>query len=218
VGDDDSGGGGVDRNDPAVARRVRRALRLAAIVLLPAAAAASAAPAHAHVTLQPGESVAGTTTTLQLAIEHGCDGSSTTALAVRIPDGVAVTPLDDAQWEASENAGSPATLTFRAVTPIPDGHAASVAFTADLPDEAGVLVFPTVQSCENGELAWLEATADGTADDSFELPAPTLRVIAADGAGSVDGGGPGVALGVVGVGVLGSAVVGGVLARQRRRP
>lgn len=210
----------MDLIDRPARRRVRRRPRLAALAPLALVAVgtlAVAAPAQAHVTLQPGSAVAGSTVTLELAVEHGCDGAATTALAVRLPEDVSdVRPLDDPRWDATApTAGSPATVTFRAVTPIPDGQPASVALSVRLPEEEGVLVLPTVQSCEGGELAWLEATADGSADDSLELPAPTLRVTAAGA--PEEGGGAGLAVGVVGVGLLGSAVVGGMVARQRRR-
>lgn len=196
--------------------RNERAARLAVLVLLPTAALALAAPAQAHVTLRPAAAAAGSTTTLELAFEHGCDGSATTSLAVRLPDGVTdVTPVDDPRWEVSTTPAPGATVTFRAVTPIPDGSAASAALTVALPDEDGVLVFPTVQGCVDGENAWLEATADGAGEDSLELPAPTLTVGSTEA--EDERGGAGLAVGVVGVGVLGTAVVGGVLARQRRR-
>src|SRR5699024_5309903 len=93
--------------------------------------------------------------------------------------------------------------------PISDGHGgeltervAEIVYTADealapdmrdafvlsaqLPESAGdTLYFPTVQTCADGEDAWVEIPADGDDGNDLELPAPAFEITAssaADGA------------------------------------
>ena len=44
------------------------------------------------------------------------------------------------------------------------------------PAEAGEIRFPVIQTCEQGELAWIEIPAEGAAEP--EHPAPTLKITA----------------------------------------
>ena len=44
-------------------------------------------------------------------------------------------------------------------------------------------MFPTIQTCEQGEAAWIEVPADGQDGDELELPAPAFVLTAADGGG-----------------------------------
>lgn len=190
---------------------VGRVLAVTALAVL--GPVALAAPASAHVELRSSTTTAGESAVLELGFEHGCDGSPTTALAVRLPDGVTdVVPGDDPQWVSEQADG---VVTFRAASAIPDGRSATVSLSLTLPATAGTLAFPTIQSCEAGELAWLEGP-DGVDADALEFPAPSLEVTA-DTTPAESGSSAGLAVGVVGAGLLGTAVVGGVVARQRRR-
>lgn len=63
-------------------RRTLATLAVAACLLVVGATAASA-----HVDLEPGEAVAGSTTTLTFSFHHGKDGSATTGLEVLLPQG-----------------------------------------------------------------------------------------------------------------------------------
>lgn len=193
-------------------------LRLLAVVSLPAALVlALASPASAHATLTATTTSAGAEAVVRLTIEHGCDGSPTTAVAVRLPDGIAdAVPASDPRWEAATEGD---TVVFRAKRPLPDGQPVTAELTVTLPETPGTLVFPTVQTCAEGELAWLEAVPAGEDADSLELPAPTLVVTGPGGSAaepSTDRA-SGLAVGVLGAGVLGTAVVSGVVVRRRRR-
>lgn len=197
-------------------------LRLLAVASLPAAVVLGlASPASAHATLTATTTAAGAEAVVTLTIEHGCDGSPTTAVAVRLPEGIATaTPADDPRWESEVADG---TVVFRAVRPLPDGQPVTAALTLTLPETGGTLLFPTVQTCTAGELAWLEAVPDGADVDSLELPAPTLVVTGAGETreatvGAGDDRASALAVGVLGTGLLGTAVVGGVVVRRRRRP
>ena len=63
-------------------------------------AVAVPAAASAHVTVTPDAAVAGSYTVLTFAFGHGCDGSSTSALTIDIPDeGIdSVTPQLEPGW------------------------------------------------------------------------------------------------------------------------
>src|SRR5690242_4021568 len=71
-----------------IRRLAPRAAALAgvvALVLLASASGAGAAPAH--IDPDPTTAVAGATTTISFKVEHGCDGSPTTDLAIKTPAG-----------------------------------------------------------------------------------------------------------------------------------
>ena len=54
---------------------------------------ALAAPASAHVTVDPSTTAAGSYTVLTIAVPHGCEESSTTKVAIKIPEQIlSVTP------------------------------------------------------------------------------------------------------------------------------
>ncbi|GAA4736041.1 hypothetical protein GCM10023216_31450 [Isoptericola chiayiensis] len=156
--------------------------RRAALSALAAAGLVAALPtsALAHVTVTPSTSGAGETAVLRVQIPHGCDGSATTAITIRIPDGV--TDVDAAgtqRWTVEQTGES---LTYATDEPLPDAVTAEVEFTVRLPDEEGAtLVFPVVQECEQGEVAWTEVAEPGQDHDSLDKPAPVVVVTAADG-------------------------------------
>ena len=56
--------------------------------------------AFAHITLEAGSATAGSTYKAVLRVPHGCDGKATTAIRVRIPEGViAVKPMPHPGWQ-----------------------------------------------------------------------------------------------------------------------
>lgn len=208
----------VDRRH--LSTRARRAALVVAagVVLSVGLSVGLAAPAAAHVTISPSTTAAGEVAVLRVAVEHGCEDSATTEVAIRLPSGISeAAPAPHPLWEA-ETVPAPegsTSVVFRADRPVPDGQAIELELEVRLPETGGTLVFPTVQTCESGELAWLETAPDGTDPERLELPAPTVVVTEADADGRST---TSLAVGVLGAGVLGTAVVGGVLARQRRRP
>ncbi|RYC14843.1 YcnI family protein [Nocardioides zhouii] len=190
--------------------RTRTAVRtvlsgLAAGVLV----ALGAAPALAHVTLTPSSTTAGDTAVVRVEVPHGCAGSATTELAVRMPAQVTeVTVTSTDRWVAEEVDG---TITYRTDAPLPDGREDTVEFSVLLPVEVGTtLVFPGVQRCGDGEAAWIEIGADAAARDGLERPAPVIVVTGAASDRLMTVG----AAGVLAAGCLGS---GGVLLVRRRR-
>lgn len=157
------------------------------------AAALGAAPALAHVTLQPNEAVAGNYFQAALSVPHGCDGSATRAVRVKIPDGVlSVKPQMKPGWsveiktrkiegEQPRLHGKTITETVDEVTwrggPLPDNLYDTFGLVMKLPDAAGkTLYFPVVQECDEGVSRWIEIPAVGQKPDALHEPAPVLRL------------------------------------------
>jgi uncharacterized protein YcnI len=154
-----------------------------------------AGPAAAHVTVSSDQPTAGSSALLTFGLSHGCAGSATTGLAIKIPDGInSVAPTVSAGWtvrKVSEKLAAPVTdqhgttltsrvdeVIYAAKTPLADGYRDSVVLQVPLPeDSAGkTLAFPVVQSCEKGETAWVELAAEGQDVHDLEAPAPTITV------------------------------------------
>jgi uncharacterized protein YcnI len=151
-----------------------------------------AATAQAHVTLERAEAPAGSTYKAVLRVGHGCEGSPTTAIRVRIPDGViAVKPMPKPGWELAtqiEPYAQPVKYYETTLTEgvkeiawtggkLPDAWYDEFVFRGQLPDAAGtVLWFPVVQECETGVHRWIEIPAAGKSADDYKEPAPHLTL------------------------------------------
>ncbi|WP_022723215.1 YcnI family protein [Rhodopseudomonas sp. B29] len=162
---------------------------IAAAVL---AAAASVTPAAAHVTIQPKEAVAGNYFQAAFNVPHGCDGSSTVAIRVKIPAGViSVKPQMKPGWtvdikmrklegDLPKLHGKTITETVDEVAwrggPLPDNLYDSFGLIMKLPDNAQTLYFPVVQECEKGVSRWIEIPAAGQKSETLHEPAPALRL------------------------------------------
>ncbi|WP_460756294.1 YcnI family copper-binding membrane protein [Myceligenerans cantabricum] len=135
--------------------------------------------ATAHVTITPSTTAAGATAVLRVELPHGCDGSPTTAISIRVPDEATdVSAVGTDRWTVEK---APDGLTYTTDEPLPDGeHDDEIEFSVRLPDEAGAaLVFPVVQRCEEGEVAWTEVAEHAESHDTLERPAPVLVVTSA---------------------------------------
>jgi uncharacterized protein (TIGR03382 family) len=164
----------------------RTALRRATLTGLAAAGIVTlgTTSAMAHVTITPSTTAAGATAELRVEIPHGCVGSATTAISIRMPEGVSdVTASDTDRWAVDEATDA---LTWTTDEPLPDAEHAEVEFSVRLPDDDGAtLVFPVIQQCEQGEAAWTEVAEHGEGHDGLERPAPVLVVTPGEpGAGS----------------------------------
>lgn len=170
-----------------------------------AGALALAAPAAAHVSVSPSTTEAGGYAILTFSVPHGCDGSATTKLAIDVPEQItSVTPTRNPLWDVvveSEKLDEPntdepstdahgntvterdATVVYTAKDPLPDGYRDAFELSVQLPDDPGAtLLFPTVQTCEKGESAWIEVPEEGQDPDELELPAPSVTISAAESA------------------------------------
>lgn len=156
---------------------------------------AVSSPALAHISFETKEGAAGGPYSGVLNIEHGCEGSPTTAIRIRIPNGVTlVKPLPTQGWEVETVTGAydqpvqhlDHTLTegVREIVwsggSLPEGEQAEFAFQAQLPQgEVGdVIRFPIVQECEVGVHRWIEVPAEGQDAGDLGEPAPGVTLTA----------------------------------------
>jgi uncharacterized protein YcnI len=159
------------------------------------ACAATTGGAFAHVTLEATEAGAGSTYKAVLRVPHGCDGSPTTAIRVKIPEGAIVAkPMPKAGWDLSTTEADYAAAydyfgesITRGVTEIawtggslPDAWYDEFVFRVRLPEgSAGDTVyFPVVQECESGVHRWIEIPEPGRSADDYEEPAPGVTLTA----------------------------------------
>lgn len=164
-----------------------RLVAAAAIVALGATAA------RAHVTLETREAPADSYYKAAFNVGHGCKGSPTVRVRVRIPDGVvAVKPQPKAGWELAITKGQLA-------TPYSDGHGGTISegvtevtwsggklldehfdqfiLRVKLPNKPNSFVyFPVVQECEQGAHRWIEIPAEGKTLGDYKEPAAALKL------------------------------------------
>ncbi len=179
----------------------RTAARLfAAPATLGIALLALADPAGAHVSVTPTETAAGAYTLLTVSVPHGCDGSATTKVEIQVPEQIlSVTPTRNPLWTVTKTKakldkpltdahGNKVTerdgiVVYQARSPLPEGYRDAFELSLKLPEEEGAtLAFPTIQTCEEGETAWVEVPTGSQDPEELEHPAPAVTVTAAEGA------------------------------------
>lgn len=169
----------------------------------PFAAAASAATlamlastaTFAHITLETSETHADSYHKIVFRLPHGCEGSPTTGIRIRIPQGViSVKPQPKPGWElatSKETLAEPVTgphgnRITEVVTevswhggPLPDAHYDEFALHVRLPATQAetTLHFPTVQECVQGVHRWIEVPEAGKSSGDYKSPAPALRLL-----------------------------------------
>lgn len=133
--------------------------------------------AESHAYVSETEVYAGWKQDIDLRIPHGCKGSPTTQVRVRIPDGmVGVMPEHNRNWKITTKkrklpkpvrgeGGVMLTETIEEITwsgnTLPEGTFESFRFRATIPDEPGkMLFFKTIQTCQKGEHRWVEVPDD----------------------------------------------------------
>jgi periplasmic copper chaperone A len=149
--------------------------------------------ATAHVTVQPTEAVAGSYLHMDFSVPHGCQGSSTVALRVKVPDGVlSAKPQMKPGWtvdikkkklDTPQSAGHGHMIsevvdeiTWRG-GPLPDSLYDTFGLIVKLPDTPGQTVyFPAVQECEKGVSRWIELPAAGQSSEQLQEPAPFIKL------------------------------------------
>jgi uncharacterized protein YcnI len=164
--------------------------------LVAAAAALGSSAAFAHITLQDKQAPVGAAYKAVLRVPHGCSGSSTVAVRVRIPDGfIDVKPMPKPGWKLDVVHGkyqTPVSTRGTQVTEgvtevnwtggnLPDAFYDEFVLTGSIGDQlpAGqTMYFPVVQECEKGVSRWIEIPRDGaqTNDEAGE-PAPGLKLL-----------------------------------------
>jgi periplasmic copper chaperone A len=164
-------------------------------------------PAAAHVDLTPSTTAAGAPTVLTFETSHGCEGSPTTSLTITVPEIVLdVQPTLYPGWDVEKVEGELSTpLELSDGTTI-ETYTAAVVYTAQEPVEDGYRVafevgmrnpylpgerlsFPTVQTCEDGEIEWSDPVPEGQDPHEMDTPAPTYTVTEEGSGGHAHGDG-----------------------------
>jgi uncharacterized protein YcnI len=147
---------------------MRTTRRLITVTLVAASALALAVgTASAHVEPDPASVKPGRTATVAFNVEHGCDGSPTTSLRFRIPNGAT-------DVEAVAKDGWTTKVTARTVAftggsqPGDEPTDYSIRFTA--PSDKTDLVWKVIQRCETGVTRWIEPS------EQDEFPAPVVVI------------------------------------------
>jgi uncharacterized protein YcnI len=154
-------------------RGIRSRSRTAVLGAVVAALTAVAAPAWAHVEINPGQAAAGARVRLTFEVPHGCGESATTGLSIELPAGSSGPAPEGAGW-TTEVEGNVVTWSGGRV----DAHALGIfAMTLTLPGTPGTIWFRTVQTCEQGAHRWVEIPAPGRNGQDLESPAPALVLV-----------------------------------------
>ena len=167
-------------------------------LLATAVAALATLTAHAHVTLDQPSAPAGSTYKAVLKVGHGCEGSPTNVLTVRLPAGFrGAKPVPKAGWTLTvkkakldqpyDNHGQtvtedPAEITWRANSReawLEDAWYDEFIVRGQLPAQAGPLWFAVVQGCEKGVAEWVQVPESGTSTQGLKAPAALLNVLPA---------------------------------------
>jgi uncharacterized protein YcnI len=147
--------------------------RLVLVLAVTVAGLGAAAPAAAHIDPDPKRAQAGSRLTVGFTVEHGCDGSPTVQLDMRLPDGVTdavAEPVDG--WDGSIDGD---VITFVG-GPLPDDVEATFDITMALPPTPDTTIyFPFVQRCEEGEIRWIGIPAEP--GDELDEPAPAMELL-----------------------------------------
>jgi periplasmic copper chaperone A len=153
--------------------------------------------AFAHVTLETAQAQVGAGYKAVLQVGHGCAGSPTTAIRIRIPEGViAVKPMPKPGWKLEVVTGKyPRTYNLahgaklsEGVTEVswsggnlPEAYYDEFVFTATIAADmkpGQSVYFPTVQQCEKGVHRWIEIPAAGAqGHGGAGEPAPGLLLV-----------------------------------------
>ena len=144
-------------------RSLRQILRVGAAAAAIGFAITLASPASAHVEAQ-GETAVDGLTTVTFSFSHGCNGSPTNSLKVKLPPTTnEVKPENPPSWSSTVDRSQ---LTWTG-GPIADHDPGAFTVTMRLVGTKGETVYlPTVQGCEQGEDPWIESTPDAEADNA----------------------------------------------------
>jgi uncharacterized protein YcnI len=164
-------------------------------LLLGLAGALLSTASFAHITLETRQAAAGSSYKAVVRVPHGCEGSATTSIRIKIPEGVvAVKPMPKLGWTidlvkgkyAKTHESAESAKVSEGVTEIswsggklPDDYYDEFVFRAVIATDVEAdkpLYFPTVQQCEKGIHRWIEIPGEGKSADDYPEPAPSLMV------------------------------------------
>jgi uncharacterized protein YcnI len=162
--------------------------------LIAAGGAALVVPASGHVTLETQQAAAGSYYRAVLKITHGCNGSPTVAIRIRIPESVVgAKPQPKPGWTVEtvrqqlaqthkDSEGRVVTESVREIQwtggSLADEHYDEFVFWVRLPNNPGeTLHFPTVQECREGIHRWIEIPGPRGSHHELKEPAPQLKLL-----------------------------------------
>jgi uncharacterized protein YcnI len=134
------------------------------------------AAASAHIDPDPSSAQAGSRLAVGFTVEHGCDGSPTVQLDMRLPDGVTdPSPELVEGWEGSVETVDGDTIVSFVGGPLADDVEGTFTVTMTLPPTPDTTIyFPFVQRCEVGEIRWIGIPAEP--GDDLDEPAPAMTL------------------------------------------
>jgi uncharacterized protein YcnI len=155
--------------------------------------ASGVAPACAHVTLEQKTAAVGAPYKAVFRVPHGCDGSPTVRLQVRIPEGViGIKPMVKPGWKIATVRGpyKKAHAYFHGAK-FTEGVKEVTWSGGNLPDEfydefvlsvfiagdltpGSTLYFPVEQQCEKGAHHWIEVPSGDRPTENDPAPGLTL--------------------------------------------
>ena len=132
-----------------------------------------ASPAFAHIDPDPTDAQAGSEVSVGFTVQHGCDGSPTVQLDMRLPDGVGAPTAEPPDGWTGQVDGN--VVTFEG-GPLPDDQELTFRVRMTLPATPDTTIyFPFVQRCEVGEIRWIDTPSDGSGAELDE-PAPAMQL------------------------------------------
>lgn len=171
--------------------------------LVTAALAAAACTAQAHVSLEQPQAAAGSGYKAVLRVGHGCEGTATHTVVVRLPAGFrGAKPMPKPGWTIAitrapldqpyESHGRKITddvveISWKADSRerwLADAHYDEFVLRGTAPATPGPAWFKVRQLCEKGEWNWAEVPAGGTSTQGLKAPAVLLDVQPRQAAGA----------------------------------
>ena len=150
------------------------------------------APAAAHALMIQKDVKSGAWHIIEIGLPHGCAGSPTTAVRIKIPDGIfMVRPQVKAGWTLSmtmKKMDRPVEAEGITYTESVDEMIWSGGKLGDLefdrfsalikfPNDPGkTMYFKTIQQCEVGEHSWVEIPSGGKKWGEYKEPAPFITL------------------------------------------
>lgn len=168
------------------------ALKIIAVHALFVCATAS----FAHVVLDEPVALAGASYKAALRVGHGCNGSPTSAITVRIPPSFqGAQPQPKPGWTLAvqrEKLAKPYSSHGKSITEdvseitwtasskdsyLPDAFFDEFVLRGNLPKDAQALWFKVLQTCENGRNDWSQIPEQGISTKGLKSPAALLELI-----------------------------------------
>lgn len=173
-------------------------------------------PALAHVHPEPASVSAGTSSSIDFELGHGCGNSPTVSLLMQADESLKAKGVTDDTWVASVGS-KPHTILWTARTPISHETISKFSLTVS-PTASGEFRLPVIQQCSSGANEWIEEEVEGQPEPEFPAPVLTVTsdVAASTGEKSDDDGSPAGLIALAAGGVVAVVAAGSFIVRGRR--